>query len=228
MGVLAVQRALEEVVPGHGAAHGAGFLLRGRVDDRHGRVAAAVGRQGGRGGVDAGQEAVDRQADADQARGADGHLGGVRAGGPRRALHRRLRVGGALRPRTGVGAPGVEDDGGDPPVREHAPRPADGRGLHPAGGADAGGGPGRAQVHHQRQVGIPGLLDPGGDAAREESPGSSHAHGATPFVDRPSHSGRPRAAFMLCTAPPAVPLVRLSIALTQIRRRASESTATCT
>ena len=38
------------------------------------------------------------------------------------------------------------------------------------------------------------------------------AHGATPTVERPAVSGRPRARFIDCTAPPAVPLVRLSIA----------------
>ena len=52
--------------------------------------------------------------------------------------------------------------------------------------------------------------------------------GPTPSVVRPVVSARPRARFMHWTAPPAVPLVRLSRAATATSRRAAASTATCT
>src|SRR5690606_7599353 len=77
----------------------------------------------------------------------------------------------------------------------------------------------------------------GGHAGGPESPRGDDAlrpvqrvvvgHGATPVVGRPVVSGMPRARLRHCTAAPAVPLVRLSIAATTTRRRALVSTAIC-
>ena len=83
-------------------------------------------------------------------------------------------------------------------------------------------------VDHEGQVRVAVLLDSGGDARRRESLGCRDAHGATPIVERPVASASPRAMFMLWTAPPAVPLVRLSMALIAMMRCAAASYATCT
>ncbi len=140
----------------------------------------------------------------------------------------------AQRAGAGVGATGVEDDGGDRAALEDLLGPEHGGGLDPVGGEDAGRGERGAVVDDQGEVRGAGGLDPGGDAGRPEAQGRGHAdvlvvgHGATPFTGRPSSSGRPRAMFMLCTAPPAVPLTRLSIALIATIRPAAPSRATCT
>src|SRR5690606_29834149 len=88
-------------------------------------------------------------------------------------------------------------------------------------------------VDDERQVGTARRLETGGDAGGAEAlrAGDGHAssdQGATAVVGRPSVSGRPSARFIDCTAPPAVPLTRLSIAQTVTTRPALASTATCT
>ena len=65
----------------------------------------------------------------------------------------------------------------------------------------------------------PGRAAPGAGSARHTVTGDGH--GATPTLDRPVVSGRPRARFMHWTAPPAVPLVRLSSAATATSRPAA-------
>src|SRR5690606_8530902 len=94
-----------------------------------------------------------------------------------------------------------------------------------------------AVVDDQGQVLGAGFLDARGDAGCPKALRGDHAlgpvrhgvggHGATPVVGRPEVSGRPRARLRHCTAAPAVPLVRLSIAAMTTSRRASVSTATC-
>ena len=66
-------------------------------------------------------------------------------------------------------------------------------------------------------------------AAREtaESLGLGDAHGATPTVVSPSVSSSPKARLRHCTAAPAVPFARLSMAPIATTRPAASSTATC-
>src|SRR5262249_38991222 len=113
------------------------------------------------------------------------------------------------------------------------------------GGEDAGRGAQRPLVDDQGEVRGTGRLQPGchpggAEAARGGDADAGRrlrrrrllccaaAHGATPILGRPRPSGRPRARFMLCTAPPAVPLVRLSMALITMIRPVDSSSATCT
>src|SRR4029078_3117327 len=106
--------------------------------------------------------------------------------------------------------------------------PQPGRGLHAVGGEDACGGAAGPRVYPEGHVRGAVLLYSGGDARRRESLGCRDAHGATPIVESPVVSSRPRAMFMLCKAPPRVPLVRLSMALTTMTRSTASSYATCT
>src|SRR5699024_9166559 len=109
-----------------------------------------------------------------------------------------------------------------------------------------------ALVDHQRHVRPAGGLDAGRHPGGLESGRSGHplvahhrgacllvqetavigaylvGHGATPARLRPADSSSPRARFIDCTAPPAVPLVRLSSAAMATRRPARSSTTTCT
>src|SRR5690606_16332335 len=128
----------------------------------------------------------------------------------------------------GVGAAGVQHDGADPAALEDLLRPQHGRGLDAVAGEDAGGGAGRPVVDDEGDVAVPAVLEPGDDAGGAEALRGGDVQGETPIVVRPSSSGRPRARLALCTAPPAVPLVRLSTAATTTMRPASSSRATCT
>src|SRR5438552_144047 len=79
-------------------------------------------------------------------------------------------------------------------------------------GADA-----RAVGHDEREVGAE-LADARGDAARLESRRRGDAHTSTPARRRPADSSKPRTTFAFCTALPAAPLPRLSIAQTTTAR----------
>src|SRR5581483_1840698 len=70
----------------------------------------------------------------------------------------------------------------------------------------------RPQRAHDREVLALAPADPGGDARRGEATRCRHAHTSTPCRRSPAVSGRPRTMFAFCTAWPAAPLPRLSIA----------------
>src|SRR4029078_7483225 len=82
-------------------------------------------------------------------------------------------------------------------------------------------------VDNQCEVRLAGCFQAGGDAGGPESQGGGNGHGATPCRLRPAASGRPSAIFMDCTAPPAVPLVRLSMTQVTITRPVCSSNASC-
>ena len=85
----------------------------------------------------------------------------------------------------------------------------------------------RAVVDDQREIGAAAGPDAGGDPGGPEAPGGGDAHGATPSALRPAVSGRPRTRLAHCTAWPAAPLPRLSIALQTTTRPESASTVAC-
>src|ERR1035441_4111621 len=73
------------------------------------------------------------------------------------------------------------------------------------------------------------VLEPGQHLSEQLGPVVARdcgGHGATPTTDSPSVSGQPSARFIDCTAAPAAPLTRLSIAQTATSFAASWSTAT--
>src|SRR5579864_8694971 len=70
-------------------------------------------------------------------------------------------------------------------------------------------GQGRA---HDREIAPLAAADADGDTRRLEAFGSGDAHTRTPCSRSPAVSGRPKARFAFCTAWPAAPLPRLSIA----------------
>src|SRR5207249_322123 len=92
-------------------------------------------------------------------------------------------------------------------------------------GEDRGGRTVRTVVDDHGQVGPAALLQPGHHAGGAEPPRRGHTHGATPIPVSPSSSGSPRARLALWTAPPAVPLVRLSSAPTTTILLAASSSA---
>ena len=214
----------------------------GGLDGDGGLLAAVLGRAAAAAFSMPGSSLSIGQQQADQPGGGDGDLaravsaedlGGLLGGG--------VGVLEALRAGAGVGAAGVEDDGGDLAALEDLLGPEDGGGLDAVGGEDARGGAAGPVVDHEGQVRVAALLDPGGDARRRESlaavtltallfasalhpsqPAAARSR-ATPIVESPVSSGSPRAMFMLCTAPPAVPLVRLSMALIAMIRPAASS-----
>src|SRR5580765_2719794 len=74
----------------------------------------------------------------------------------------------------------------------------------------------------ERKIGAE-LADARSHAARGEALGGGHAHTSTPASRRPAVSSRPRATLAFCTALPAAPLPRLSIAHTTIARPVARS-----
>src|SRR5699024_3769377 len=92
----------------------------------------------------------------------------------------------------------------------------------------AGGHVLRAVVDHEGQIGAGGGFQPGGDTGGSKDLRGGDGHGATPSRGRPRVSGQPHARFIDCTAAPAVPFTRLSMAQTLTTRPALSSTATCT
>ncbi len=138
-----------------------------------------------------------------------------------------VRVGETGRTGAGVGAAGVEHHRAQPAVRENLLRPQHRRRLDPVAGEHAGGGVVRAVVDHQRDVARAAGLQPRGHPRRSEAHRRGHAHGAIPSTDRPVVSGRPSMMLAFCTAWPAAPLPRLSIALVTTMRPESRSTLAC-
>ena len=65
---------------------------------------------------------------------------------------------------------------------------------------------------HEGDVRVAAGLQPGDDAGRAEARGCGDAHGATPIAVRPAPSSRPSARLAFCSAWPAAPLPRLSMA----------------
>src|SRR5690606_10934373 len=122
----------------------------------------------------------------------------------------------ALGAGAGVGAAGVEDDGGQLPALEDLLGPQDGRRLDAVGGEDAGGGAAGTVVDHEGQVRVPALLDPGGDARRRESLGCRDTHCVSSFTSPPARCGGavvvcgPAAAVATVTGRPRWPSARWS------------------
>src|SRR5699024_10755709 len=83
-----------------------------------------------------------------------------------------------------------------------------------------------AVIDHERDVGLTARFEARRDSTRTETCRIGNCHGATPVTANPVVSAKSRAIFMDCTAAPAVPLVRLSIAATAVNRPAAASTAT--
>ena len=112
-----------------------------------GGVGAAVGGQGGGGGVDAGEQLVHRQQLADQAGGADHDVAGARSPSASATCSAVAWVSGKpCGAGAGVGAAGVEHDGVDPAVGDDLARTTcTGCGLDAVGREDGGGAGGRAR-----------------------------------------------------------------------------------
>ena len=104
-------------------------------------------------------------------------------------------------------------------------RPDDRVRLRAVAGEDRGADLERAAVDHDGDVGLAGRLEADGDAGRLESLGRGDAHGATPFTVARCLRARPSAMFMDWIAAPAVPLTRLSTAVTTTTRFAARSIA---
>src|SRR5690606_31142086 len=121
----------------------------------------------------------------------------------------------------------VEHDRAQFPRGEHLLRPQDGGGLDLVAGEQPRGRELRAVVDDEREVGALAVPDARGDPGRPEPLRLRDGHGATPVTGRPAVSGRSSARFMHWIAPPAVPLVRLSIAATTTSRPTFGSTVTC-
>src|SRR5206468_4004712 len=113
-----------------------------------------------------------------------------------------------------VAAAGVEHDGPDDAVLGGLLAPQHRVGLAAVRGEDRRGVVPRPVVDDEGDILPTAALQPGDDAGGPEASGTGGAHGATPTVVRPRVSEMPSARFIDWTAPPAVPLVRLSIAPT--------------
>src|SRR5690606_3910577 len=113
-------------------------------------------------------------------------------------------------------------------VAHRLARPRDGCREHAVAREHGGRDVERPVVDDERDVLRARGLEPGRDAGGAEPLRGGDGHGATPSVVRPAVCGRPSAMFMDCTAAPAVPLTRLSIAVTVTTRPAAWSTATWT
>ena len=191
-------------------------------DDRGGGIVVAVGRERGRRGRDARADPVHREQLADEPRGADGDVDGRQSERVGHLLGRAVRVLEPLVAGARVGPAGVEDDRVDASVRDDLARPDHRRRDDPVAGEHRGRVVVGPVVDDEGEVGLAARLEPGGDAGGAEAGGES-AHGATPATGRPVVSGRPRARFAHWIAPPAVPLVRLSMAATTTTRPTDSS-----
>src|SRR5450830_1010885 len=148
------------------------------------------------GAVDARQQQVHRQPLADQTGRADQHVARGHAEQRADPLGGAVRVDEAGRAGTRVRAAGVEHDGARHAIGDSLAGPHNGCGDDPIGGEDGGRNVRGPVVDDQRDVQPATALQPGSDPGGAESQGGSDGHGATPAVDRPSSSGRPRARFM--------------------------------
>ena len=165
--------------------------------------------------------AVARELLADQPGGTDRDLDGAAAEDLGGLLGGGVRGLETFRPGARVRTAGVEDDGPQPAGGEHLLRPQHRGRLDLVAGEHAGGGVRGAVVDDQREVEAAGGLDPGGDPGGPEALGGRRRSRCHPGQRQAGGLRSPRARFMHCTAPPAVPLVRLSIAATATSRRAS-------
>ena len=173
----------------------------------------------GRGLLDAGQQLVHRQPLADQAGRADRDVGGAES--PAGAATCSAVAWVSAKPAgagAGVGPAGVEHDRPHDAAGEHLLGPQHRRGLDPVGGEHPGGGVPRPVVDDQGHVGRAAGLEPGGDAGGPEAAGAVTLMARIPSAARPVVSGRPSIRLAHCTAWPAAPLPRLSIALTTMTR----------
>src|SRR5699024_7142032 len=127
-----------------------------------------------------------------------------------------------------IGPAGVEHHGTGLAAAGHLAAPLHRCAHHTVGGEHTGGHVLRAVVDHEGQIGAAGGSQPGGDTGSSEALRGGDGHRATASEGRPRVSGHPHARFIDCTAAPAVPLTRLSMAQTLTTRPALSSTATCT
>ena len=225
--------ALGDAADRHFAApefHRLGLDLGPRIggQDRFRRPLAAVRTQFGGRLVDAGQHLGHRQGNADDARRRDEDVLGIdlerrpgtRGHGP---CIRQARFTGA-----GVRVAAVGHDRPRPAARRHLAAVEDGRGLHLVAREHARHGRRlRGRRGDDREIQLLRLqaaVDAGGD----EAPRGGHAaaHGNTGPAWRPVVSGRPSITFMFCTACPAAPLTRLSMAENVTASPRSRSTRT--
>src|SRR6185312_14867088 len=124
--------------------------------DRGGRGSPAVERQGSGGCLNTRQDLVHGQLLADQAGGADSHVGGGDAELVGHLLCRGVGVLEALGAGAGVGSAGVQDDGVHAAVAENLAGPVDGRGGHAVAGENCRGSLGRAVVDDEGHVRLAG------------------------------------------------------------------------
>ena len=157
---------------------------------------------------------LDRQRHADHAGREDEHLLGSQPEEVRRPFRSGARVREALLARRSVRVPGVDDDGARLRALEVLLADDDRRRLDAVRRehrrADA-----LAVAGDEREVGAE-LADPRGDAGGPEALRGGDAHTSTPASRSPAVSSKPSATFAFCTALPAAPLPRLSIAQTTI------------
>ena len=164
--------------------------------------------------LDAGEDAVERQRLADDARGEDEHLRRLEAelrGGGRRG---RARVVEAALAGGRVRDAGVGDDRLRLRLLEMLARDDDGRRLHAVRGEHPGAGRGHERAHEREIDAV--LADAAVHGAGDEALGGGDAHTSTPARRRPAVSSRPSARFAFWIAWPAAPLPRLSSAQTTI------------
>ena len=170
---------------------------------------------------------VKRQKLTDQARGADRDIAVFGTYKRRDLLGRGLgllisRLAGAR-----VCASGIKDDGFHMTVGHDLARPLHGSCAEAVRSEHSGSHIQRTVIDHKSQI----LLtfdcgNTGFHASRGKTLRKRYAHGATPIFVRPASSGSPSATFNDCTACPAVPRLRLSIAAKASKRPALRSMAT--
>ena len=197
--------------------------LRHRVGrhDRACSVRPAVGRGAGEGARQPVEEPVGGQTLADETGGAHRDVACADAGEPADQLGRAVRVEEAVRAGARVGAAGVERDrahdaGAAAPAATTATGAAFTR-LRVNTPAAACSGPSLSTRATSRS---PEDFSPAATPAARKPCGGGDAHGATPISVSPAPSGRPRARLAFCSAWPAAPLTRLSIAETTTARPA--------
>ena len=138
-----------------------------------------------------------------------------------------MGIGESVRTGTRIRATGVQHDCVQGVVAEYLLRPQHRRGLETVRRKHCCSDVGRPVVHDDGDIGLAGRLNTGGHAAGSKTLRRCDTHGATPLLVRPAVSSSPNMRFAFCSAWPAAPLPRLSIALTTTMRPACSSNATC-
>ena len=193
------------------------------------RIASAAsappsGDRAGTAVAQAGEHLVERQQHADHAGREDEHLLRVEVEQPARLGRGRERVELAALAGGRVRDARVDHDRLRLGDLEMLLRDDDRRGQHLVDGEHR-----RADRRHGRADDgeiEPLAPDARGDAGGDEALGRGDAHTSTPASRSPAVSGRPSARFAFCTACPAAPLPRLSIAQTTIRVPVARSVKT--